>query len=348
MDYLNIIKDIKAKKIKPLYFLTGEEPYFIDEIAKALDKYVLEPSERAFNYLEFYGKETAISSILDSAMRYPMMAERQVVMIKEAQYLKGLDDLTSYVKNPLDTTVMIFVYKNKALDGRTKFAKAIKGDKCVFYESKKLYDNQLPGWIMTYVKSIDLKIGDEEAHLLGDFLGTDLSKVVNELQKLKLNLAEGATITKDDIEKHIGLSKDYNVFELQDALVRRDAGKTFRIIEYFGNNPKANNIVMVISVLAGYFTKLYALRGANVTSADKARGVVGYLSPFILNKYIRESQAYSAGQLMAIIEILHAYDLQAKGVGVKHVTEHDLLRQMASDILSIRRPDFEMVYDEVV
>lgn len=346
MNFQDIIEDIKAKRYKPIYFLHGEESYFIDQIVDALENNVLEESQKAFNQTILYGKETDVGTILDSAQRYPMMAEHQLIIVKEAQYLSDINNLTEYVKNPVPSTIIALVYKNKKLDGRTGFAKALKKSALV-YEAKKLYDNQLPAWIKSYVRSLNMSIGDEEAYILAEFLGTDLSKVVNELQKLRLNLEKGATITKDDIEENIGLSKDYNVFELQDALVQRNPEKAFRIIQYFGGDLKKHSIIMVIAVLGSYFSKLYALRGAGIAHNAQATELIGYYPPFIMKKHIAASRSYSPEQLATIIEILHAYDLQSKGVGVRSVTEYDLMRQLVSDILSIRKPDFEAIYEAV-
>ncbi len=347
-NFQEIINDIKAGKLHPVYFLTGDEPYFIDKIADALDKYVLEPAQRDFNFRLFYGKETSVKTIIDEASRYPMMAERQLIIVKEAQFLKQIEKLTTYVKKPLETTVLVFVYKNKKLDGRKAFAKAIKKAPCLYYESKKLYDNQLPGWIITYVKSMNLKIKQEEAYMLADYLGTDLSKVVNELQKLKLNLDEGATITAEDIERYIGMSKDYNVFELQDALVKGNAEKAFKIIRFFGSNPQEHSMVMIVAVLGSYFSRLYALSGAGVRTPQQAKEVIGNFHPFVMKKYIAESRVFKTAQLMKIVEILHLYDLKSKGVGVRGISEYDLMVKMISDILSARNPRFSVRYESLM
>lgn len=348
MNYQDVIKAIKNKDFKPIYFLCGDETYFIDQIVEVLEEHVVEPAMRDFNLTEMYGRDTDISTVLNSAGRYPMMAERQLVIIKEAQFLNGLTDLTGYVKNPVPSTVLVFVYKNKKLDGRTKFAQALKKSDGLYYEAKKLYDNQLPGWIKSYVKSIGMKIGDKEAFMLGEYLGTDLSKVVNELDKLKLNLEKGAAITADDIEKHVGLSKDYNVFELQEALVKRDVAKVFRIVRYFGDNIKDHNLVMIVAVLASYFSKLYVLRAGGVSSPRDATKVIGNYPPFIVQKYLSAARSYKPRQLMTILESLHLYDIQSKGVGVKSVSQYDLMRQMASDILSVTKPDYDAVYMDVM
>ena len=259
MTYKEILSDIDKKLFHPVYFFCGEEPFYIDVLTNAIEKGVLDENEREFNQFVFYGRENNLASILDAAYRFPMMANHQVIIVKEAQDMKDLmprtrekskskDDekehlLVSYLEKPQKTTVLVFCYKYKTLDMRTSLAKKM-AKSGVLFESKKLYDNQVPAWIEGYLKDKGVVIGHKALALLAEYLGNDLSKISNELNKLMINIKPPAEITVDDIEQNIGISKDYNVFELNNALGSKDAGKAMRIIDYFASNTKDNPFVV--------------------------------------------------------------------------------------------------------
>ncbi|MBK8503464.1 MAG: DNA polymerase III subunit delta [Saprospiraceae bacterium] len=254
----NLINDLKSRKFHPVYLLQGPESYYIDQITNYFENHILDEAERSFNLMILYGKETDFMEVVDNARRFPMMSEYQVVIVKEAQSMKELNELEAYVKNPAPSTMLVICYKHGTIDGRTTFARLLK-EKAVIFESKRVYDNQMPAWISDHLASRGFKIGASEAALISDYLGADLSKVANEMEKLALNLRTGHKVNKSDIEKYIGISKDFNVFELQDALGARNKEKAYRIIQYFISNPKNNPLIMVVGALFSYFSKIYLM-----------------------------------------------------------------------------------------
>ncbi|HZJ20710.1 MAG TPA: DNA polymerase III subunit delta, partial [Pricia sp.] len=258
-----IVTDIKNGKIKPLYFLFGEEPYYIDAIATYIEKNVLQEEEKEFNQMVLYGKEVTIDDIVANAKRYPMMAERQVVIVKEAQHLsRTIEQLLKYAENPQTTTVLVICYKYKKLDKRKKLYKTIN-EKGVIFESKKLYENRVPDWIRKHLQAKGYSISHKAAILLSEYLGNDLSRINNELEKLRFVLPKNTEITPADIETHIGISKDYNNFELKKAIGERDVVKATRIINYFAQNPKDNPFVLTVTLLNSFFTQLLQYHGLN-------------------------------------------------------------------------------------
>src|SRR5690606_27817210 len=251
----SIIKDIKNKKIAPIYFLSGDEPFYIDKISKVIENDVLSEDEKGFNQSVLYGNDVEMSDIIGMAKQFPMGAERQVLIIKEAQHLsRTIDQLESYAANPQPTTVLVFNYKGKTLDKRKKIYKEIQKNG-VIYESKKLYDNQIPDWIEDNAKSLGLSIEPKAKFLMAEFIGNDLSRMENELEKLKIVVGEGL-ITSEVIEKNIGISKDYNNFELRKAVETKDAAKAFKIAKYFSQNPKDNPLVVTLTILYQCFSNI--------------------------------------------------------------------------------------------
>ncbi len=255
MTASSIITNWKNKEFNPIYWLEGDEDYFIDEVMEYAEKNILSESEIEFNQTIFYGKDANWADIVNACRRYPMFAERQVVLLKEAQQMKDVEKLEVYAENPLPSTILIVSYKGKTLDGRQKFSKLIKKKGEVFH-SKKMYENQLPGWINDYLQANGFTIKPKALALLVDHIGNDLSRIVNEIEKLSLNLGKEKTITEDDIEKFIGISKEYNIFEFQNALSRKDQAKAIRIIQYFEANPKAVPIQLILPSLYSYFSKI--------------------------------------------------------------------------------------------
>src|ERR1700710_2549624 len=266
MTAAEILKDLKNRKYKPLYLLHGEEPYFIDQVSGFVEHKLLPDAEKGFNQTVLYGKDTDIMTVLGAAKRYPMMAEHQVVLVKEAQEMKwGRDDddkksinpLLNYLENPLPSTILVFCYKYGKFDKRKKTYKAIEKNGLVF-ESAPLYDNKIPGWIENYISGKGCRINQQASLMLAEYLGNDLSKIANELEKLMLNVSAGQEITLEHIQNNIGISKEYNVFELQTALCQKNAFKVNQIINYFEANPKANPIVLVLGNLNNCFSKVLA------------------------------------------------------------------------------------------
>lgn len=313
MTFDQILQDLKKGNFQPLYIFHGEEGYFIDTLTRYIEQRALPEEQRAFNQTVLYGRDTDAKTLLDVAQRYPMMAERQVVILKEAQEMKGLSDLKAYVEQPVETTILVIAHKNKKIPGNTTFGKAIK-KKAVVLEARPLYDNQIPGWIKTYLKARHYTITEEATALVAEYLGSDLSKVANELDKLIINLPKGTEITPAQIEAQVGISKDYNVFELQKALGQRNPLKAQRIVQYFSANPKRNPFIVVVSSLFNYFSKILMLHELNRLPDKELAGKLG-VNPYFLREYRAAARQYSRDQLERIIHLLSEYDLKSKGVG---------------------------------
>ncbi|MBD1364116.1 DNA polymerase III subunit delta [Mucilaginibacter sp. ZT4R22] len=316
-----IIKDLKARKFKPLYLLHGEEPYFIDLVSNYIEHKVLSDAEKGFNQTVLYGKDTDIMTAINAAKRYPMMSDYQVVMIKEAQDMKwGRDDedkkhinpLLAYLENPLPSTILVFCYKYGKFDKRKKTYKAIDKNGLIF-ESATLYDSKIPAWIEGYIADKKYKINGQASAMLAEYLGNDLSKIANELDKLMLNVATGEEITLKHIQDNIGISKEYNVFELQSALTKKDAYKVNQIVNYFEANPKANPIVLVLGNLNNFFSKVLAYHYIKDKSPQSLARELG-VSPYFVKDYEQAARGYSLGKTFQVISYLREYDLKSKGV----------------------------------
>ena len=331
MSYQDIIRELKNKIYKPIYFLYGEEPYFIDKISSYIADNVLSESERDFNQTILYGKDTLIDDIINGAKRYPMMANYQVIIVKEAQEIKNIEKLEFYAEKPLNSTILVINYKYGTPDKRKKFYKILEKTALVF-ESKKLYENQVPEWINTYLKERNYSISPVSSKLLVEFLGADLSKIANELEKLMISLPEKATITPDDIEKNIGFSKDYNNFELQNAIRDRDILKANRIIIHFGKNPKDNPVTLTIISLFMYFSKMLTYHFLQDKSKANAASVLK-VNPFFVQDYAKACQAYNARKVVSVISILREYDMKAKGVNNPGISDEDLLKELIYKIM---------------
>ncbi len=333
MTFEQILKELKAKKYHPVYFLHGAEPYFIDQLSDHFEHEVLDENEKSFNLTILYGKEVDHKVVVDSARRYPMMAPYQVVILKEAQAMKQLSNLDSYLKHPAESTLLVICYKHARLDKRTKFAKTILKH-CLVFESKKLYDNQMPAWIEQYLQKKKFKIEGRDSALIAEYLGNDLSKVANELDKLALNLPKGQLIKREDIETHIGISKDYNIFELQNALGNRNVEKTYRIIKYFQANPKGNPLIAIVGGLFSFFSKIYQMHALHHASDREIQQALGISSTYFVKDYRRSARNYNQVQTEKIIELLRIYDLKAKGVERANFTDPALMHEMIYHILA--------------
>lgn len=334
MTFQQILTDLKKKQYQPVYFLHGNESYFIDAISDFIEKNVLSDGEKSFNQTILYGKEIEFKQVVDTARRYPMMAPYQVVIVKEAQEMRTLKQLDKYIENPAQTTILVLCHKHKRFDSRTKFGKLLKKNTVVF-ESKKLYDNQLPDWIHNYLKTKGFTIKSGAAALIAEYLGTDLSKVVNELDKLAINLPKGTDITQQHIQSNIGISKDYNVFELQKALGQKQVTKVNRIIQYFGANPRKNPMVMLVASLYNYFSKIYMLHFLSRAGDQEMLKALKLGSSFFLREYKASARNYSKSKTEKILSILKEYDLKSKGVdnNTMHNPDSELMKEMVYRIL---------------
>ncbi len=334
MTYQDILKSLKKGEFKPVYFLHGTEPYFIDVISDYVEKNVLSESEKAFNQTIFYGKDVNHLAIVDTARRFPMMAPRQVVVLKEAQEMKSLKELKTYLEKPAETTLLVICHKHKKFNLNSAFGKLLKKNAVVF-ESKSLYDNQVPDWIQQYLRGKKLKISHEASVLIGEYLGTDLSKVANELDKLAINLEAGTEITRQHIEENIGISKDYNVFELQKALGQKDILKANRIVNYFASNPKKNPLPMVTGSLYNYFSKIYMLKALRNAPDPEIMKALNLRSAFFLKEYRLAVRHYPLPEVEKVLDLLKEFDLKSKGVGYISTgkQEGELLKELVWKIL---------------
>ncbi len=331
MTYQEILKELKNKIYKPIYFLFGEESYFIDKITDYIADNVLNEGEKSFNQIILYGKDSQIEDIINNAKRFPMMANHQVLIVKEAQNLKNIEKLAFYAEQPLSSTILVINYKYKKLDKRTKLYK-ILNKTAVLFESKKLYDNQIPAWINAYLKEKKYSITPVSSQLLTDFLGTDLSKISNELNKLIISLPEGTNITPEHIEKNIGISKDFNNFELQNALTNRDVLKANRIILHFARNPKDNPITLTIITLFSFFSKILTYHFLKDKNKNNVASVLK-INPYFVKDYIKAAQVFNTRKTVAIISYLREYDMKAKGYNNVGTTHEDLLKELIFKIL---------------
>ncbi len=332
-DVKRIVADIKKGNISPIYFLMGEEPYYIDAISDYIERNILSEEEKGFNQMILYGRDVSVDDIVSNAKRYPMMAERQVVIVKEAQDLsRTIDKLEGYAKNPQPTTVLVINYKYKKLDKRKTVYKTLKKAGVVF-ESKKLYDNQVPDWIRRVLSGQNYTITPKASQMLVEFLGTNLSKITNELNKLKIVLPEGTQITPDHIEKNIGISKDYNNFELRKAIGYRDTVKAFKIINYFGENPKDNPMVVTVALLFNFFSQLLHLHGLHDKSPRSVASALK-VNPYFVQEYIDAAKNFPMRKVSGVIATLREFDVKSKGVNSNAVPQSDLLRELMVRILN--------------
>ena len=327
-----IVNDIRKGDIKPIYFLHGEETYYIDKIADFIANNILTEEERGFNQTVLYGKDSSVNEIIANAKRYPMMAEHQVLIIKEAQHLSStIEKLITYVENPQRTTVLVICFKYKKLDKRKKLYKAIMANGTL-YEGKKLYENQVADWIRKTLQGKGYSISHKATVLLVDFLGTNLSKINNELEKLVLVLPKATEIDPLAIEEHIGISKDYNNFELKKAIGERDVLKATRIINYFAQNSKDNPFVLTITLLNSFFTQLLQYHGLTDHSPKNVASILR-INPYFVSEIQSAAKNYPMKKVSHIISHLRELDLKAKGVGAYGNSQADLLKELLVKII---------------
>lgn len=332
MSVEKIISDWKKKVFKPVYWLEGEEEYFIDKAIDYAEHHILNESEASFNLSVFYGKDANWADVLNACRRYPMFAERQVVLLKEAQQMKDVEKLEPYIETPLSSTVFVISYKEKKLDARKKFAKLVK-ENGVLVTTKKMYDKDVPAWTQELVHSKGLTISPRGLALLVDHIGNDLTRIENEIDKLSVNLGKGTNITEDDIEKYIGVSKDYNVFELQAALAAKDLARTIRIIQYFEANPKAGPIQLILPSLYSFFSKVFMIFGAGTNDEKTIATSIG-VNPYFIKDYMQAARLYSYPGVEKVLLLLHQYNLKSIGIGSTATEDASLMKEMVVKMLN--------------
>jgi len=331
MKFEQIIGDLKNKIYHPVYFLSGDEPYFIDFICDYIEANVLNEAEKEFDQTVLYGRDVTVGTIIDTAKRYPMMSGYQVLIVREAQDINKIEELQPYVDHPLKSTILVLAYKYQKVDKRKTFAKSLEKNG-VLFESARIYDNQVPAWIASQVQERGFRLSPKAGVLLAEYLGTDLARIMNEVDKLVINLPAGAVITEEVIERNIGISKEYNIFELQAALGSRDVVKANRIIAYFAANPKQNPAVVVMTVLFTFFVKLMIYHQLEDKSRNNAASALS-VNPFFVKDYSEAAGNYSIRKLRSIIGLLRQYDLRVKGVNNASTEEGELLRELVYKIL---------------
>tara|TARA_Y100000991_G_scaffold215437_1_gene205862 strand:+ start:2864 stop:3862 length:999 start_codon:yes stop_codon:yes gene_type:complete len=331
MNFQSILSDLKAKKYQPVYFLMGEESYFIDLISDYIINEVLNDTEKEFNQTVLYAKDIDVQTVISTAKRFPLIGKRTVVIIKEAQQLKKIEQLENYLNNPQESTILVFCYKYKSLDKRKSIYK-ILSKKAVLFESKKLYDNQVPAWIVNYLSSKQYKIGHKASHLIAEYLGNDLNKISNELDKLMIILPANSEITSESIESNIGISKDYNNFELTNAIAKKDIIKSNRIANFFSKNPKENPLVVSVGVIFNFFQKVLLYH----TIIDKSSNNVARLlkiNPYFIKDYQIAAKNYSKSKSIEVIGLCRTYDMKSKGVDNHSINDGELLKEFLFKIL---------------
>jgi DNA polymerase III subunit delta len=334
VTYEDIISDLKNRIFKPVYFLAGEEPYYIDLIIDYIEENVLPEAEKAFNQIILYGDDTNIAAIIDTARRFPMMSSHQVLIVKEAQSLKKIEDLALYLEKPLLSTILVFCYKYKTIDKRTKLYKTLDSHGA-YFESARLRDYQIPAWIDRYLMTKGIKTDPNASAMLTEYLGTDLHKIVNELDKLIITLPAGKPmITTSLIEKNIGISKDYNNFELQKAIGEKNILKANMIVHYFANNPKNNPITLSIASLFGFYSKLITYHYLTDKSKNNVAAVLK-VNPFFVKDYEISAAKYDVSRTVQIINLLRTYDMKSKGYGDPGTEPGDLLKELVFKILHL-------------
>lgn len=328
MTYKDIIQQVKSKIFYPIYLLHGEEPYFIDLISDYIEDNALDPADRDFNQTVIYGRDVKPSELFAMAKGFPMMANYQVIIVKELQELKAPVDkfyemLQDYLENPQKSTILVLCHKYKKFDARRKFLKIAQKIGMV-YETPKVWDNQVPGWIQTFVQEDGYRIGDKATMMMAEFVGNNLSRVANELKKLYILTEKGAEITPESIEINIGISKDYNVFELYKSLGAKKHDTSFKIINYFGQNSKENPPAKIIPMLFSFFNKVMIYHSIEVKSSENLMKALGPQS----KDYALAASNYSMAKLIKLFDILREYDLKSKGLKADNISDDQLLKEL--------------------
>ncbi len=332
MTVSEIIKEIKKKVYRPVYLLTGQEPYYIDQVSDYLIRNVLSPEEKDFNQTIFYGKDTDVVEVINACRRFPLMASHQLIVVREAQQMNEIDKLAVYAENPQKSTILVINYKYGTYDKRKKLYKSVQSCNGVVLDSVKLYENKIPDWIVSWLKIRKCTIEPAACMLLVEYLGNDLGKIAGELEKLIIALPENRKITTAAIEQNIGISKDYNNFELQKALGQKNVLKANQIVNYFAKNPKNNPLALTITSLFYYFSKVFILHFQEDKSKKNIASVLK-INPYFVPEYEQAARKYNAPKTAAVISLLREYDMRSKGVGNSSANDGELLKELVYRIL---------------
>ena len=335
--YQEILKDLRSNKYAPIYWLQCEEPFFIDSISDYIEKHALDEGLKGFNQTVLYGKECKVIDILNHARQFPMMADRRVVIVKEAQEIpdlgreEGEKALAAYFEKPNASTVLVFCHKYKTIDARKKLGKEL--DKAtVLLAEKKLYDNKVPDWIRTFASDLQLKLSEKAVHMLAENIGTNLERISNELKKVKINVPDGTAIDEHHIQRFVGISKDFNEFELQKVIGLKDHKKAFQIVQYFGANTKSHPVIPLLAILFGYFTKLLILHKNSQAADDELARKIG-VSPFFVKEFRMAARNYGVPVIIRNIHLLKEADLQVKGVTSGSIGDEELLKELVYKLM---------------
>jgi DNA polymerase-3 subunit delta len=320
-----ILKAWKKQDYQPVYWLEGEESYYIDQLIHFAENNIIPADQTDFNKSIFYGKDAGWSNVVNACMRYPMFGEKQLILLKEAQHMKDIDKLEGYIQHPMPSTILIVAHKEKKIDGRSKLAKYLK-EHCVFYSGTKLKEQEVPAWVQQYLEEKGLQPAPKAVHLLAEHIGNDLSRLSNEMDKLAINLESRKTVTEEDVEKYVGISKEYNVFELQHAVGRKQLDKAIRIIQYFEQNPKAAPIQLVLPSLYSFFSKVYMLFG--VKGDDKSIAAATGINSWFLKDYKQAAGIYGYQGTEAALLLLHQYNLKSVGIQNAGSSDSSLLKEL--------------------
>jgi DNA polymerase-3 subunit delta len=333
LTFEQIIKDIHNKIFYPVYFFFGEEPYFIDQLTNYIEENALDESVKEFNQSIVYGRDVSPKDIIDLSKRFPMMGNYQLVVVKEAQDVKEIEGLESYLSSPLNSTILVLNYKYKKIDKRKTFFLQMKKSKdVILFESKRLYDNKIPAWIEKSVRLLGYTISPHASRMLSEYLGSDLGKINNELEKLAINLEKGSLITEDEVELHIGISKDFNVFELQKALTYKDAYKAQRIVQHFEANPKDHPLQMLSVMLHNYFMKVFLYHQNSTNNQNTLASILG-INPYFVQDYARAARAFPSEKIKSIIAQIRQLDLKSKGIGSNDANSYGTIKELVYNIL---------------
>lgn len=331
MELDQILSDWKKGTFKPVYWLEGEESYYIDKLTDYAEKNIISEEAAAFNLSIFYGKDSKVEDVLNSCRRYPVFSDKQVVILKEAQQIRDIEKLESYMDAPLSSTVLVIAYKEKTVDKRKTFGKSLQ-KKAAVLTTKKLYDNELPQWLSSMINKKGLEISPPALQILIDHIGNDLQRLENEIEKVSINLKNRKIISEDDIEEFVGVSKEFNVFEFQKAIISKDMQKSLRIINYFGSNPKAGPIQLVLPTLYSFFSKLHIACSLSIKDEKAIAAHLG-INPFFAKDYSFALQRYTPTEVENTLMILHQYNLKSIGIGSAAVDDAELLTEMVAKII---------------
>lgn len=334
MEFDQILIDLQKKIFSPVYFFHGDEPYYIDLLTKTIEQTALDESVREFNQVIVYGRDVSPFDVIDLARRFPMMGNYQVVIVKEAQEIKNIEELEAYLDTPMETTILVISFKHRKIDKRKGFyKKLVKSKDVVVFDAQRVRDYELPKWIEKYIVQKEYRIHPVAARLLSDHLGNDLSKISNELEKLMINIPPGSEITDEEIEQHIGISKDFNIFEFQNALWQRNHLKAHRIVNYFEANPKEHPLQMVSVMLHGFFMKIFLYHNLRNMEEKKIAAELG-INPFFVKDYQQASRVFPPQKVKSIISQIKVLDLKSKGVGSNDAQSYGELKELVFRIMN--------------